>query len=48
MDNKQPQYQQPKAIRILALVLAGLMLIGAATVVISLLAGALGHVGHVH
>lgn len=48
MSNKKPEYQQPKAVRVLALILAGLMIAGAATVVISILAGALGHVGHVH
>lgn len=48
MSNKKPEYQQSKAVRILALVLAVLMIAGAATIVISIIAGALGHVGHVH
>ena len=39
---------QKKVIRVIALVLAGLMIIGAATIVVSLLAATLGHAGHVH
>lgn len=46
-DNKPTQ--QSKVIRILALVLAGLMVLGAATVVISILASLGGdHAGHIH
>lgn len=44
MSNKNYHNKQTKAVRILALILAGLMIVGAATVVISLLASSGGHV----
>ncbi len=43
MSNKHNN-KQSQAVRILALILAGLMLLGAATVVIALIAGSGGHV----
>ena len=39
--------KQKKIVRVICLILAGLMVIGAATRVISLLAST-GHAGHVH
>ena len=39
---------QKKIVRVICLVLAGLMVLGAATIVISLLASVGGHAGHVH
>lgn len=49
MSNKNNNSnKQSKAVRIVCLILAGLMIAGAATIIFSLLASLGGHAGHVH